>query len=398
MFKKNKNKDKIEYKTKEVKILNMFYAKRVALVVSIFLFIMFFFFINNSRMVPEYTIVNAWIKESSVYGEPFSDPTVEIEGEFLLDFFSINNRFIHYFDKNGFSVSYKTLNRNQFASVNNNNYIIYTKFGTEVNSFDKFGRILWSTNTSVYPRAAGFANIISMHTSENSSFTLIDWNNNMLTDGSKRYGEYITDSMFSKETGDFVVGYINGNIAVYYRTGQLAFEVIPIISRINICKGVAITEKGSFVATITGIDNEYLSVYDAFGSLMWNVHTQMDSRKNVYLGMSQYSMTISMLNEDENKLHIYNLVNGTLMNTLDLNKYNIGQIKYMKFDSSSEHILFAFSSSDKSIIILYDTKTNNVIWEQRIDEQTYDINMSTAHNEYLIITKNYMYTFKRIKI
>ncbi len=398
MFKKNKIKDKVEYKTKEAKILNLFYAKRISLIVSIFLFILFFFFVNNKRMVTEYTMVNAWIKEAQVYGEPFSDPSVEIEGEFMLDFFNINGRFIHYFDKNGFSVSYKTLNRNQLASVNNNNYIIYNKFGNEVNSFDKFGRILWSTNTSAYPRAASFANIISLYSSENSSFTLIDWNNNMLTDGSKRYGEYITDSVFSKETGDFIAGYINGNVAVYYRTGQLAFEVIPIISRINICKGVAITEKGSFVATITGIDNEYLSVYDAFGSLMWNIHTQGDARKNVYLGMSQYSMTISMLDEVQNKINIYNLINGNFINTLDLNKYNIGQIKYMKLDSTTDNILFALSSIDKSVILLYDTKSNNIIWEHHIDEQTYDINISTAQNEYLIITKNYMYAFKRIKI
>ncbi len=347
-------------------------------------------------MVDEYTMLNAWIKEMAVYGEPFSDPSVQIEGEFFLDFFSINGQFIHYFDKNGFSVSYKALNRNQLTSVNNNNYIIYNKFGNNVNSFDKFGRTLWNTNTSAYPRAAGFANVIALYSSENSSFTLIDWNNNMLTDGSKRFGEYITDSTFSKETGDFVAGYINGNIAVYYRTGQLAFDVIPIISKINVCKGVAISEKGSFIASVTGIDHEYLSVYDAFGSLMWNISTGGDSRKNVYLGMSQYSMTVSMLGE--NQINIYNLIDGHFMNAIYLEKYNIGQIKYMKFDSATDSILFALSSSNKSVILLYDIKSRNIIWEHYIDEQTYNINISTASNEYLIITKSYAYAFKRIKI
>ncbi len=319
-------------------------------------------------MVSEYTMVNVWIKEAQVYGEPFSDPSVEIEGEFLLDFFTIAGKFIHYFDKNGFSVSYRTLNRNQMASVNNNNYIVYTKFANDVRSFDKFGRILWSTNTSAYPRAAGFANIISLYSSENSSFTLIDWNNNMLTDGSKRFGEYITDSVFSKETGDFIAGYINGNIAVYYRTGQLAFDVIPIISRINVCKGVAITEKGSFIASVTGIDDEYLSVYDSFGTLMWNTNTYGDSRKNIYLGMSQYSMALAMLGD--NKIDIYNIIDAHFIDSIDLEKYNIGDIKYMKFDSTSDNIMFALSSSDKSIILLYDIKSKNIIWEHRIDEQT----------------------------
>ncbi len=393
-----RKKQRLKYKVQEIKLFDFFHLNKLPIIVASLLFILFFFFINNKRMSEEYSIVNVWIKEAGQYGEPYSDPIVKIEGQFLLDFFTLNGQFIHYFDNNGFSLSYKSLANNEIASVNKDNYIVYKRFGLDMSAFDKFGRSLWKTNTSSYPEVASYANVISLHSSENSSFTLIDWNHNMLTDGSKRYGEYITDSAFSKETGDYVVGYINGNIIMYYRTGKLGFQVIPIISEINVSKAVSITERGSFIASVTGIKNEYLSVYNATGNLIWHINTMGDARKNVYLGISEFSMSVSMLHEEEKKINIYNLANGALKGYIDLEKYNLGDIKYMKFDSSKNVVFFSVSSIDKSILILYDIKNNQILWQKMFDEQIYNISISTKDNEYLIITKNYIYAFKRIKI
>ncbi len=369
---------------------------KTSIIISLVLFISFFFFINNKKMSKEFATVNVWIKDATEYGEPFDDKSIKIEGDFWLDFFTLNGQFIHYFNKDGNSISYKTLGKDEFASMNKNNYIVYKRFGLDILAFDKFGRSLWATNSSVYPEAAPYANIISLHSSENSSFTLIDWNNAMLTDGSKRYGEYITDTAFAKETGDYVVGYINGNIIMYYRTGKLGFQMIPIISKINVAKAVAITERGSFIASVTGIDDEYISMYNSTGNLLWHANTYGDARKNVYMGISEYAMLASMLNE--NSINIYSLMTGDIKNSVLLQKYNIGEIKYMKFDYSESEALFAVSSDNKSVVIVYDIKTNKIIWEKIFDEQIYNISIAKEYNQYLIITKNYIYAFKRIQI
>ena len=49
-------------------------------------------------------------------------------------------------------------------------------------------------------------------------------------------------------------------------------------------------------------------------------------------------------------------------------------------------------------MLLYDIKNNQMLWQKMFDEQIYNVSISTKDNEYLIITKNYMYAFKRIKI
>lgn len=384
------------YDIHEIKILEPFYIRHLTVIITIFFFCILFFFGNNGRIVRENIIANVWIKDITKNSEPFSDDNIPVEGEFLLNYITLKGKFVHYFDKNGYTISYIPLAPNEIASVNNIGYVTYNKFGVALTSYDKFATTLWKTNAGVYPECAPFAPVISIHSSENTSITLVDWNNNILSEEDVRFGEFVTDSAFAKETGDYIVGYINGYITMLYRTGKMAFNTASLTSEINVAKGVGISEKGSFSATVTGIRKEYLTLYNAHGKLLWYKNTGYDRRKNVNLGISEYAMSIALLTDST--IDIFALENGHLYDSIDLALYGMEYATSMKFDASEKYILMSVSLKNKSVVLLYNIKTRKVIWEREFDAIVYNLDISSLGEEYLIVTDKYAYSFKRMDI
>ena len=271
-----------------------FFIRYLTIISSVVLMISFIFFFGTNRLNEEYNTVNVWNKETQSIEPPSHDDNFNIDGIFKQNFFTKPEGIVHYFDFNGDTIYSTNLARGELATANNQNFIIYKRYGNYIDAYNNMGIIIWRTNTSIYPEIAPYAERIIYHSSDNSKIQMFDFNNNPLS-RHIQYGEIITDGAFALNTGDYIAGFSSGDIAYINRNGNLSFAISTILSEINIVKSVAISEYGSFAMSVSGIRPEYITLYDANGSTMWYLETGLNRRRHVSSYVSEKSMTAFML-------------------------------------------------------------------------------------------------------
>ncbi len=388
-----KEKSIIEYSN--IHRIEPFFIKYLTLIVTITMVLLFIFVFGTNRLSEEYNTVNIWNKAVNSIASPDYDSDYSIEGVFRHNFFTKPYGFVHYFDNNGRTTYYTNLPRGTLASVNNKNFIIYRRYGTFIEAFNNNGLIIWRTNTSIYPELASYTNRSVYHSSDNSKIQMFDFNNNPLSTHIQ-FGEIITDGAFAVNTGDYIAGFSSGDIAYIDRNGNLDFSISSILSEVNIVKSVAISEYGSFVASISGIRPEYLTLYDAKGNTIWYLDTKLNRRRNVSIFVSEKSSTVFMLSERD--IILYGLNRPREIDRINLERYNIVNPVNMKLVSENDTSIISVSKDSRSVILIYDNKDKKVVFEHFVEGWVYYLDISTTKNEYMIVTDKMIYTYKRVKL
>lgn len=372
-----------------------FFIKYLTIISSILFILLFIFLFGKNRLNEEYNIINIWNKSNYNYEMPSHDNNFNIEGEFNHNFFTKSERMIHYFNKDGITTFYTNLQRGELASLNNEIFIIYKRYGNYIDAYNNNGLILWRTNTSIYPEMSPYANRIIYHSSDNSKIQMFDFDNNSLS-SHIQYGEIVTDGAFALNTGDYIAGFSSGDIAYINRNGTLDFAISSILSEINIIKSVAISEYGSFALSISGIRAEYISLYNSKGGTLWYLDTGLNRRRHVSAYVSEKSMTAFMLSD--RNIILYNLNNGKEKDRINIEKYNMQNAINMKLNSETNTTIMSVSKEGKSAVIIYDNKLKEIIYENFIDGWIYHLDISSEKNEYMIVSDKNIYTYKRVKL
>lgn len=372
-----------------------FFIKYLTIISSILFILLFIFLFGKNRLNEEYNIINIWNKSNYNYEMPSHDNNFNIEGEFNHNFFTKSESMIHYFNKDGITTFYTNLQRGELASLNNEIFIIYKRYGNYIDAYNNNGLILWKTNTSIYPEISPYANRIIYHSSDNSKIQMFDFDNNYLS-SHIQYGEIVTDGAFALNTGDYIAGFSSGDIAYINRNGSLGFAISSILSEINIIKSVAISEYGSFALSISGIRAEYISLYNSKGGTLWYLDTGLNRRRHVSAYVSEKSMTAFMLSD--RNIILYNLNNGKEKDRINIEKYNMQNAINMKLNSETNTTIMSVSKEGKSAVIIYDNKLKEIIYENFIDGWIYHLDISSEKNEYMIVSDKNIYTYKRVKL
>lgn len=372
-----------------------FFIKYLTIISSIIFILLFIFLFGKNRLNEEYNIINIWNKSNYNYEMPSHDNNFNIEGEFNHNFFTKSESMIHYFNKDGITTFYTNLQRGELASLNNEIFIIYKRYGNYIDAYNNNGLILWKTNTSIYPEISPYANRIIYHSSDNSKIQMFDFDNNSLS-SHIQYGEIVTDGAFALNTGDYIAGFSSGDIAYINRNGSLGFAISSILSEINIIKSVAISEYGSFALSISGIRAEYISLYNSKGGTLWYLETGLNRRRHVSSYVSEKSMMAFMLSDRD--IILYNLNNGKEKDRINLEKYNMQNAINMKLNSETNTTIMSVSKEGKSAVIIYDNKLKEIIYENFIDGWIYHLDISSEKNEYMIVSDKNIYTYKRVKL
>lgn len=396
-----REKEKIIIESKNIHKIEPFFIKYLSAISSVVFLLLFIFFFGTNRLNEEYNTINIWNK--SVYlsknknseNYSYKDNNFDIEGDFNHNFYTKPEIMIHYFNKDGMTTYYTNLARGELASVNNENFIIYKRYGNYIEAYNREGLILWRTNTSIYPEVSPYSDRSAYHSSDNSKIQMFDLDNNSLS-GHIQYGEILTDGAFALHTGDYIAGFSSGEIAYINRNGSLSFAVSSILSEINIIKSAAISEYGSFALSISGIRPEYISLYDSKGGTLWYSHTKLNRRRHVSSYVSEKSMTVFMLSDRE--IILYNLNNGKEKDRLNIEKYGMQNAVNMKLSSETNTTIMSVSKEGKSAVLIYDNKSKEIIYENFIDGWIYHLDISSEQNEYMIVSDKNIYTYKRVRL
>ena len=371
------------------------FIRYLTIITAVVLIILFIFFFGTNRLNEEYNTVNVWNKETTSIEPPSHDDNFNIDGIFKHNFFTKPEGIVHYFDFNGDTIYSTNLMRGELASANNQNFIIYKRYGNYIDAYNNMGIIIWRTNTSIYPEMAPYAERIVYHSSDNSKIQMFDFNNNPLSKHIQ-YGEIITDGAFALNTGDYIAGFSSGDIAYINRNGNLSFAISTILSEINIVKSVAISEYGSFALSVSGIRPEYMTLYDANGSTMWYLDTGLNRRRHVSSYLSEKSMTAFMLADRD--IILYSLNKGKEIDRINLEKYNMQNAINMKLNSETNSTIMSISKDNKSVVLIYDNNAREIIFEKYLDGWVYNLDISNLENEYMIVSDKMIYTYKRVKL
>lgn len=375
-------------------IVEPFFMKYLSIIMAIIISILYIFISND--LLDESTIINVWYKSSKSISKAYIDENIKISGIFPLNFSYKQGEYLHYFDSYGVSSYYYNMGTTEDrVAVNNEGYITYRRFGVINEAYDKNGNILWRTNTSVYPEVAPYSKTIMNHASDNARMVMVDWNNNVLSKP-VQYGEFATSGMFAEETGDYAAGFTSGNVALIDRMGGVKFAISTILSEINIVKGVGISERGSFVACVSGIRNEYLTVYGSDGKIIWYTDLKLNRRRNVSVYISERSMLVYVLYD--RSVLVYALASGKLTDVINIEKNGFNNAVYMKLYAYEDTTLLAVAKDNTSNIFIYDNKNKRIIFDKFVDSLVYDLAISSSKTEYLITTDKNIYTYKRLKL
>ena len=371
------------------------FIRYLTIITAVVLIILFIFFFGTNRLNEEYNTVNVWNKETTSIEPPSHDDNFNIDGIFKHNFFTKPEGIVHYFDFNGDTIYSTNLMKGELASANNQNFIIYKRYGNYIDTYNSMGIIIWRTNTSIYPEMAPYAERIVYHSSDNSKIQMFDFNNNPLSKHIQ-YGEIITDGAFALNTGDYIAGFSSGDIAYINRNGNLSFAISTILSEINIVKSVAISEYGSFALSVSGIRPEYMTLYDANGSTMWYLDTGLNRRRHVSSYVSEKSMMVYMLADRD--IVLYTLNKGKEIDRINLEKYNMQNAINMKLNSETNSTIMSVSKDAKSVILIYDNNLKEIVFEKYLDGWVYNLDISNLENEYMIVSDKMIYTYKRVKL
>lgn len=378
-----------------------FIIKYIAVFVAIILFALNFFIFQVDDIKKEYRTANVWMKKTHEKDGVKKDKRININWTFPINYVYENEQYLHYFNELGETTFLTNLTDNQMISAGRSNFALYYKMGVrkherEVIYFNSSGVKLWvKEDIAKYPNLSPSGKMIAFHSSDNMTFILSDSDKNDLTP-IMQAGDLITAYDFAEDTGDFSAGYINGYLLSCLRTGKRAFRMPMLTSRINVIKSVALSEKGSFIATIHGIDPEILSVYNSEGSLQWYRQLPFSRRHHVSMQISEKHKLLVFLKPYS--VGIHDLTTGRIIYNFRFDEFGIEYPSYMKSDIYENKVLASLSKEGESFVFLLDINKKRIMWKNSYDEWMYNAVFSDSGDELLLVARDQIYSYARVEL
>ncbi len=268
-----------------------------------------------------------------------------------------------YYNKAG-EISYQlNLDNNNFFSASDEYYVLYQKVGDKIEFYDKLGDKKWSLNTFSYPYLSPLNNLILLMSTDNSTISFYDINKNLLLD--KSYlGSLITDFQFSHFDGSLFLGTIEGRLYYYNYLGELKFFEKLENSRFNYIKTVAASKNGNYLLSISGLQPEYLTLFNKNGIVVWQKKTLVERRKKSFPYIDESNSKLYDIRN--NHIHILNLENGEPQNIIYL-PYFDEEIRYSLMDSNQDYFGVVLVGLTKRIFLLYNQQLE-VVWKKEFTD------------------------------
>ncbi|MFC1503806.1 hypothetical protein ACFL6D_00150 [Spirochaetota bacterium] len=353
--------------------------------ITLFIIINFFVF---SAAYDDYTIVNhLWYIDVKKNARSFKDLDFSIHPNFELNYHYYKNR-LFYFNETGDLLHQLILEKNTLVSPTSSYYVIYNKIGDKVHLYRKNGVKIWELETHSYPNISYKGTLIAILSTDNTTVTLYDNNRNIIFEKSA-ISTLITDYKFCIFDESFCVGTMEGFIFYINYTGKISFKIKTPESKINFVKSVAIGNKGNYVAALSGLYPEYISVYNKKGILMWKKKTFLDRRKTVSIFVDEVNRRVyeqTMLG-----IRAYRLRDGKLLFNINIDDFPFEKISYIKADYIKGKVLFAFTMPSDTFSILINRK-GHIIWKKRlIDRYIINCEIEEQYGAFLIAGTSFVY-------
>ncbi|MDA0061766.1 hypothetical protein OFS07_04480 [Brachyspira hyodysenteriae] len=129
---------------------------------------------------------------------------------------------------------------------------------------------------------------------------------------------------------------------------------------------------------------------------MWYLDTGLNRRRHVSSYISEKSMTAFMLADRD--IILYSLNKGNEIKRINLEKYDMQNAINMKLNGETNTTIMSVSKDAKSIVLIYDNHTKEIVFEKYLDGWVYNLDISNLENEYMIVTDKMIYTYKRVKL
>jgi hypothetical protein len=141
-------------------------------------------------------------------------------------------------------------------------YVNYTRLGTDWIMYDPAGRRLFSFSGRGYPLLSADGGRLFNVKSDLSGLIEMD-----------KTGEPLWErdfptmmSSISLQGDSVLVGLLNGTFQLLNRHGSPVFELAPGGSRLPVIAGCALSPDGTLLASVSGVDPQYLAVFQGAGS------------------------------------------------------------------------------------------------------------------------------------
>ena len=161
-------------------------------------------------------------------------------------FFPIKtNNSIETFSITGSQVSHAIPQENFFSmSGSGKYYALYQKIGKTIELHDTSGARFWQIESSQYPYLSYNAKLVLLLVADLSSVKVMDINANMLD--TKINGKFCTNIVFSKNSDNAVIGFLDGSVFEKNEKGTIAYNSkMPQMLSVKSC---AISDNGNFIA------------------------------------------------------------------------------------------------------------------------------------------------------
>ncbi len=209
--------------------------------------------------------------------------------------------------------------------------------------------------TRSYPRLSPNGKLIVMFESGGMSFMM--YNN---TGGEilpfTTYGPLITCYNFSRNTDNFVIGYVNGAVAFYNNKGRELWSKKITAGKLRVVKSVFISDNGEYVGVLAGLYSEELLVFNKKGRVIWHSQTGFNQRKRVCGSFSTGNANRVIIGLPSGAL-IYSNPDGELIKRVN---FSIKEEKrFFLFHANANkrgYTALSFSSHDKTRIFIYGPK------------------------------------------
>jgi len=300
-----------------------------------------------------------WYKD--VYGQLPSDKDTRITEfpQFRNKYYYFGNN-IFYFDDRGDITHRVKLESGILASMSKLRYVLYQKVGKQISLYSRSGYKLWVMDTYAYPFLSETGNRFLLLSTDNTSISLYDQNKNNIIP--KRFiSSMILDFTFCHFNDNLLIGTSEGVIHYYSYNGERIAKTQIKGSKYNYIKSVSISYHGKYLACLSGLYPEMLSVFNHDGKLLWQKPMDINRRRRVSIYLDEINQ-LSFV-QGSSGIIVSSLKNGRNLFELNLSYFNFDKIFYVKYHSSKNYILCLVTTNDDNIA-LFINKKGDILWKK----------------------------------
>lgn len=311
----------------------------------IILIFLSYFFIFGRQLEPEISFIPRWVENTEI--DDIKGGEVK---DGLLDF-HLDGKF-GYLNRNGKVLFAENLLFG--VAIDQSGFINYSKRNDLLVLKDTEGRFLNTIELSGYPFFSSNRRFIISY--DSNGISEID------QEGSTIWGETFGSSISSVSVTNFLVfaGTVDGRIRLLDSAGNIIFSHDTKNSRINVVYGGSISSDGEFMLSITGIEPQFLTLWNKSGAdyqvqSTWSLNSEL--RRHAVTGFSEDGLYAYVEAEEElllielNNKKIFSIpLTGRLQN---INFYGDSRLVYILGQDNNGPYLMIFETDGN---ILFNTR------------------------------------------